>query len=248
MEIKNRSGLNISNLTDWFQHAPPAKGEAHWIDGRSAKELAKSWINSGEPKVPGELERLLDSHQDTKGVIAEIAIPECETKLDAFNGSGRKHDLIVYGKTSVNKILISIEAKADEPFGEVISNLIKRYSTNPRTKVPERIKQLGLSVFGYREFGHIRYQLLHAVAGTLIEARINNCDQAVFVVHEFVPSGIHSKKSKQNNEDFQTFVELLTGTPLIEGQLIGPIKVIGGTNIPSNIPLYIGKIESAIEI
>ncbi|WP_342565248.1 hypothetical protein NST84_08960 [Paenibacillus sp. FSL R7-0345] len=248
MEIKNRLGLNISNLTDWFQHAPPAKGEAHWVDGRSAKELAKAWTQSGAPTVPKELERLIDSHQDIKGLIPEIAIPECETKLDAFNGNGRKHDLIVYGKTSDKKTLISIEAKADEPFGEVISNLIKRYSTNPRTKVPERIKQLGLSVFGDKDFGHIRYQLLHAVAGTLIEARINNCGQAVFVVHEFVPSGIHSKKSKQNNEDLQTFVELLTDIPLIEGQLIGPIKVIGGNNIPSNIPLYIGKIESAIEI
>lgn len=55
MEIKNRLGLKISNLTDWFQHAPPAKGEAHWVDGRSAKELAKAWTQSGVPTVPKEL-------------------------------------------------------------------------------------------------------------------------------------------------------------------------------------------------
>lgn len=249
MELQNRFGMKITNLTDWFQHAPPAKGEAHWVDGRSAKELAKSWVNSGKPKVPRELEWLLNSHQDTKGFIAEKVIPECETKLDGFNGSGRKHDLILTGKASEKLTLVSIEAKVDESFGEIISNyLVKSYSANTRTKVPERIKQLGLSVFGDKEFGHIRYQLLHAVAGTLIETYKNNCTQAVFVVHEFVPFGIHSKKSKQNNEDLQMFVELLTGTTLTEGKLIGPIKIIGGFNVPSDIPLYIGKVESSIEI
>ncbi|MDQ0191887.1 DUF6946 family protein [Paenibacillus wynnii] len=247
MEIKNQRGLGISSIEEWLLYAPPAKGDRHWVDGRSAKELAKAWFYSGEPRMPVELRQLLDSHEDTIGFIADKAIPEYETKLDSFKGSGRIHDLIVTGEGSGKSMLISIEAKVDESFGEIISKyLLKSVSNNTKTKIPERTEQLGLSIFGNKSIGHIRYQLLHAIAGTLIEAEKMNAAQAVFVIHEFVPFGKQSKKSKQNNEDLKIFVNLLTDMPHNIGQLIGPLKVIGGGNVSSNIPLYIGKIESKI--
>ena len=40
--IKN--GHNIHSVDDWLRFAPPEKGESHWKDGRSAKELAKAWF------------------------------------------------------------------------------------------------------------------------------------------------------------------------------------------------------------
>lgn len=41
MIIRNQARQSINSLDEWFQYAPPAKGENHWKDGRSAKELEK---------------------------------------------------------------------------------------------------------------------------------------------------------------------------------------------------------------
>jgi hypothetical protein len=63
------------------------------------------------------------------------------------------------------------------------------------SNVPARIYALAKGVFGpgtliptdlRPDIGELRYQLLAAIAGTLIEARRRWAEQAVFVVHEFV--------------------------------------------------------------
>ncbi|WMT42627.1 hypothetical protein RE628_10075 [Paenibacillus sp. D2_2] len=95
--------MSIESLDDWLAYSPPAKGELHWKDGRSAKELAKAWLRTGKPSIPDELQDLLNSHHDTKGFTWEQATPEVVTKLDDFRGNGRNHDMIIWGR-SLNKI------------------------------------------------------------------------------------------------------------------------------------------------
>ncbi|MDF2653266.1 MAG: hypothetical protein K0Q73_9071, partial [Paenibacillus sp.] len=210
-------------------------------DGRSAKELAKAWMTKYGPKMPSDLTDLLS------GFHAERGIPECETKLDDLKGSGRKHDMIVMGNAKGKKTFIAIEAKVDESFGEVVSDyIIKSEKANPRSQIRERIKHISEAIFGSKDVESLRYQLLHAIAGTLIEAKNQNAVQAVFIIHEFVPFGKVSTKSKQNEEALQSFVKLLTGNALTPRQLVGPISVPGSGNVPKDIPLYIGKIETVI--
>jgi hypothetical protein len=247
--LQSVDGKDIASINDWFSFSPPAKGEIQWKDGRSAKELAKAWFRTGKAQIPVELSTLLQSHPITRDFHMEVGLPEKETILDDFKGSGRNHDLVLIGNTLDNRVLIAVEAKTDESFGDVIGDYIQSsIRANPRSRVPDRIHQLSLGLFGHMEVTNLRYQLLHAAAGTLIEATNQNASHAVLVIHEFIPTTGKTDKAKQNELDLAAFVERLSGgrQTLTIGELIGPFHVPGGGKIPCSIPLYIGKIESKL--
>lgn len=244
--IRSKEGLIINEVDDW---SPPANGNRQWQDGRSAKELAKAWFRTGKVQIPAELMQLLNQNQQFENFIIDFGIPELETKLDEHKGKGRNHDLILIGQSEGFRTLISIEAKVDESFGEIISDyLSKSIEKNPKTKVPERVRQLSSAIIGDKDPRTLRYQLIHAVAGTLIEAKNQGAAQAIFIIHEFVPTKGKSVKSKQNGRDLQSFIsELTEGKESIEeGKIIGPLQISGGGKVPAEIPLYIGKIETTI--
>jgi hypothetical protein len=50
MVIRNRAGDVIRSLEDWEALAPPASA-THWKDGRSAKALAKAWMDGSGPAL-----------------------------------------------------------------------------------------------------------------------------------------------------------------------------------------------------
>ncbi|UQZ32790.1 hypothetical protein C2I18_03985 [Paenibacillus sp. PK3_47] len=56
----NQSGNMISSVEEWLKYAPPAKRELHWQEGRSAYELAHSWLGEGQPQTPVALLKLLN--------------------------------------------------------------------------------------------------------------------------------------------------------------------------------------------
>ncbi len=90
MLIQSAAGQDIFSVEDWFQHCPPKKkGSEHWVDGRSAKELAKAWFRTGVAAVPEELTRLIRSHELTCDLVVESATPEGLTALDEFRGGTR---------------------------------------------------------------------------------------------------------------------------------------------------------------
>lgn len=247
MIIRSLNGQEIYTLEEWFNYSPPAQPKLHWRDGRSAKELAKSWLKKNGPTVPIEITELLKSHIDTIDVLPEWGVPEYETKLDDFKGNGRNHDLLILGTARDKRTLISVEAKVDESFGDIVNDYVsKSIRSNPRSKVPDRITQLSEAIFGKMDIGLLRYQLLHAVAGTLIEAKNHKANQAIFIVHTFLPFGKQSKKAKQNDSDFQTFMQCLTGASIQPNQLVGPVFVHGGGLVSGDIPLYIGKLETVL--
>lgn len=160
--------------------------------------------NNG-PKMPSDLSELLSTSPDTLGFQPEWVVPEYETKLDKFKGSGRNHDMIILGNTNGRNVVISVEAKVDESFGDIVNDYVARsVKANPRSKIPDRIKQLSTAIFGTKDVGELRYQLIHAVAGTLIEAKNQKAAQAVIIINEFVPFGKFSKKAKQNEEALQS--------------------------------------------
>lgn len=246
MILNSPNGKNIVSVEDWFCYAPPLKGEDQWKDGRSAKELAKAWFRNGTAQIPHEMFTLLESHPITRGAVVEYGMIEKETTLDDFRGSGRKHDLVLSGTNAAKGLLIAIEAKTDEPFGKRIGDYrTSSVKANRRSRVPDRIRQLAEAIFSHTEVEHLRYQLLHAVAGTLIEAQLQKAAHAVLIIHEFVPPTGKTKKAEQNERDLQAFVgELLQRRKLEKGKLVGPIHVPGGGRISPHISLYLGKIET----
>jgi hypothetical protein len=243
--LRNSEGQIINGIDGW---TPPAKGDKHWKDGRSAKELAKAWFRNGSPQIPDELHQILTNHPSTKNFNIEYGIPELETKLDNYKGKGRNHDLIIVGESNAIRTIISIEAKVDEEFGKVISKYIGESSKNEHSKVPNRIKGLSRAVFGDKDTSTLRYQLLHSVAGTLIEAKNREAGQAILIIHEFVPETGKSNDARRNERDLETFIRILTDEKeyIKVGKLIGPIKVLGGEKVPTDVPLYIGWIETVI--
>ncbi|AIQ37188.1 hypothetical protein R50345_22635 [Paenibacillus sp. FSL R5-0345] len=84
------------------------------------------------------------------------------------------------------------------------------------------------------------------MAGTVIEAHKQEASQAVFVICEFVPASGKTKKAMQNEADYQAFLKHLIGREIMNGELYGPIMLPGGRLIPSDMPLYVGKIEIEI--
>lgn len=247
MFIRGKGEREINSVEDWFAFSSPAKGRAQWKEYRSAKELAKSWCRSGKVQVPEELADFLQSHSITKGLKVSEVYPEKETPLDAFK-NGRKHDLLLIAEISDKKIIISIEAKADESYGEKIEKYLSKI-VNPNSNLPVRVTELSHSVFGEKTSSHLRYQLLHGVAGTLIEAKLKNAAYAIFLVHEFQSNHVNPRNLERNKYDLNKFVSHLIEKDIsIEpNDLIGPVTVPGGAFVPCDIPLYIGKVVTVLD-
>jgi hypothetical protein len=246
MKVISSNGDLITDMGTWFRYAPPEKGELHWKDGRSAKEAAKAWVGSGSPTVPPEIASLIASHADTADLNIHTIIPEFETRLDNYRGKGRKHDVLALADGPQETAVIGIEAKADETFGPIITKY-RQGKVGTASKVPNRIDGLLRGLFGRpweEDLGALRYQLVHGVAGTLIEAAERNADLAIFVVHEFVSNLTTADKRARNDEDLASFVLHFTDTILTNKSLLGPFTVVGHGRIPAGANLYLGKVTT----
>ncbi|WP_223702168.1 DUF6946 family protein [Sutcliffiella deserti] len=241
IKIYGKRNEEIHSLSDWLTYSAPAKGDGHLKDLRSAMELAKCWFRDGVAKVPDELQSLFEENEVTKDIKITKAYPEKETRLDNY-GKGRNHDLVLIGETGRERILISVEAKADESYGKLVGDYLK--SVSARSNVPNRIEQLTSSILGTQTSEHLRYQLLHAIAGTIIEAKECGATQAIFLVHEFHSVETNSKNVTRNKDDFIRFLSDLfeQQIDLQPNELLGPVAVNGGEFVPKGIPLYVGKI------
>ena len=243
-----KSGHEISSVEDWKRWAPPSRGDLHWKDGRSAKELARSWFR---PTPPEELRTLLEKTFGS-GLVFEEAKPECVVQLDDFKGEQRNCDLVVLCRRESERIVVSLEAKADEPFGE---NLVGEYynrTLDSRSNVPKRIDNLCRALFGTElnlKIRQLRYQLLHSAAAALIETANQNAGAAVFLVHEFHARKLNPVKVKQNLNDWIAFVRAfpnLTDVEVERNKVFGPVRVPGGGRVPGDMPLYLGNLVTEI--
>jgi len=243
-----RIAKHITSVQDWFDMAPPQGGAAQWRDGRSAKELAKAWFPSpGSPQVPDELQQLLASRPETQGVTFERGEPERVVRFDSC-GEGRHADLVLWGHSSTRKVLVSIEAKADEPFGEIAGEYVRKtIAAKPRSRVPERFELLCQGILNVasddKQARALRYQLFTAVAGAMVEAARYRADLVLFVVHEFVRNA-DPKKVKANADDLNAFVRVLSRgsiSAVSPGTLAGPFSVPGNKHFAGTEKLFIGK-------
>jgi len=245
--IQASDGTPIKSVNDWFKYAPPKRGEEQWKDGRSAKELAKAWFRDGFARVPAELELLFRSHPITDSLVVEMGIPEKQTPLDDFKGETRNTDLMLFGHTRDARVVVGIEAKADEPFGNLIAEELEKSKQNPASRVPERIDLLSGSIFGRpvdKKIAQLRYQLLHGVAAVLIEAKEQKAGVAVFVVYELLSDCVRPENIDRNASDFEKFIHSLPkceNADVRTGILIGLVRVPGGKFVPGDVPLLIGK-------
>lgn len=238
-----KDGHEITTVQEWFRFAPPKEGSRQWVDGRSAKELAKSFLERGVPAVPPELCRLLSSHRALGTVDLVVAMPEHKIRLDRFRGETRNADMAAVGHAPAGKISVTIEAKADEPFGMTIGK--RRAAITPGSNVTRRITGLADALMGQARpaINGLRYQLLHGAAASLIFAREEGAVAAVFIVHEFRGPTCKPENLDRNRQDFARFVSALApgAPPPAVGHLAGPFTLPGGGFVPAGMPLYLGK-------
>lgn len=202
MGIIIKKTITIKDENDWFRVAPPKGKEKQWKDGYSAKEFAK-FVSYGDFK--GLVQSVLNEIS-IKTRADFIGEPEVETKLPQ-RGEGRNHDLLLYNKD----IVIGIEAKVNEPFGD---NSIHEEYNNPKTSnnKKERIEKLLEMIVPQKsiediEIKNLQYQLFTATAGTLLEAYDKGNDKCVFLVLSF-----HEKEHEanpDNKEAFKKFVNVV---------------------------------------
>jgi hypothetical protein len=197
-------------------------------------ELAKAWFTDGSLSPPRELVDLLGSHPRLHNLSLVRGIPECVTSLPV-KGEGRNHDLWLMGRTEHDSVTICIEAKADEPFGnetvaEYRATALHRIEKRERTGAPERIDAL-LRMVGRpaSTWDSIRYQLLTAICGTVLQAKKDSSSLAIFVVHEFQTEKTKLENLQRNREDWERFLAVI-GIPsstAIDGRLQGPVTING---------------------
>ena len=129
----------------WFDLAPPKGKKDHWVDGRSAKELAKAWVGSGVVQVPAELTALFATHPQFANLELVEAEPEARVRFDTHEGEPRNADLTIIARVGDAPVAISIEAKADEPFGaslgDALAAAVEALVANPRSNALARARE-----------------------------------------------------------------------------------------------------------
>ena len=91
--------------------------------------------------------RLLLERTFRAKIVFDEGKPECVIRLDDFSGEHRNCDLVVLCNVGAKRMVINVEAKADEPFGDVIGEYFDR-KAGSGSNVPERIRQLSQALFG----------------------------------------------------------------------------------------------------
>ncbi len=230
-----KNGQPISSLQEWSQIGKPMK-QSQWKDGRSAKELAR-YILNGNGYFPKEIEDVLLEIGCTKNKVFECE-PEKETALIGV-GKGRQHDLLC---VQDGEIVIGIEAKVDETFGDLLlDELSKKGITSNKVY---RITSLYKNIYGDKSLNisNIRYQLLTGVSGILEEARQHEISKALFLVITLKKDGSYDQnKIDSNKNDFDNFISSISKFN-IGNSSVGPYKV----NVYTNVNLYVRYIEVKI--
>jgi len=250
-----KNGQPILTLDDWRLHAPP-KSPHHWVDHRSAKEVARAWLEGSGRTIPEEVQAALGAHPWFGPVLRWDGEPEAKLRFDAFRGEPRNSDLLVLAEDAFGPFVLAVEAKADEPYGETVAEAfsasLERLVENPRSNGLARIAGLASLLLPPRGAGgpkasDLRYQLLTACAGAVAEAVRRGSSRAVMLVHEFVTPATQDKHHERNAADLAAFLHRLAGHPidqLADGRLFGPFVPPGS----ASVELFVGKVSRNLRV
>lgn len=191
-----------------------AAGDRHWKHGASAMETAVSWETAASSKsgLPESIAQALASSGYADPMlllaVAEHAVP--------LPGRGGRSQCDVWGviHASMGAISFTVEAKADEPFGDRHQSLANWLisGTSPPNRVTrwqEIQKHLPDSPEG--AYAPIAYQLLHRCAAAVIEARRLHLHHAILLVQAF-------DSPATSFAEYDKFCQVL-GLPSTRGQI-----------------------------
>src|SRR4051794_30815119 len=129
----------ITTHAEWRLHGGPASGD-HWVQGRSAWELASDWI---ERDAAERVIALLGRRPELAGLQLLEGVAEKQTHFDEQGRGPRNHDLLVRASADIGGVTIGVEGKADESFDDPVWLWQdKRLAASPNSGAPARIDRL----------------------------------------------------------------------------------------------------------
>ena len=193
------------------------KGELHWKKGWSARELAVSWYAAAG--FPAPVSNVLDSEPSLRDLKLVDGFFERKTDLRT-PGRATQTDLLVIARGLQGPVLIGVEGKVDEPFGDLVGD----WQTKNPSKGKERRLAALRSTLGIRALaiGDLRYQLFHRTAAVVYEAQDRGIDRAVMLVHSFDPGSA-------GLNDFRAFAEAIGATGAAANCVSRPVALEGIT-------------------
>lgn len=210
----------IKTIDDWFSECPPKQKNIHWKDGRSAKELAR-YLTMMLPKIPLELYNIVSKYSTMDQITVAPEYVTSFVKKGFGSGEGRNHDSLILMKDAV----IGIEAKADEGLDKYYLNIKIDDTLN------HRLRYLGLykALFNDHIDGKVRYQLVSASVGTILETIDRGKPNAVLLIITFLKDGCYDmEKVKSNYNDIDYFVNKFEKRE--DGSLLAKIAVDNNVN------------------
>lgn len=185
------------------------------------------------------------------------------TPLDKERGEHRNHDLVAVGTAAAVPLLVAVEGKAGEPFGDASAGAYysRRFAT--RSRVPHRIANLVGALTGERvdseadaELDSLLagrgYQLLTAAVGAVLEAARWHCPRAVLLIHEFANTPPTPKQRlglPKSKADLDAFVSALSHgaiTELAPGRTVGPFPTHRTAFVSGRVSLYVAKCRTEL--
>jgi hypothetical protein len=119
------------------------------------------------------------------GEHVEMLLGIPEYKVDLPGGlAASQTDLMVLARTMSSLVVVAVEGKVDEPFGELVRDWLNGPKAG-RGRTPRLDYIRSLLGLGQVSLDSIRYQLLHRTASALIVAEEFHAKKAVMLVHSF---------------------------------------------------------------
>jgi hypothetical protein len=179
----------------------------HWRPDHSALELATSWIGAGG--IPAQVAEVLASCDSYANFRLVEAFFEREVDLGT-KGRPSQTDLLALVQLADGYGVITVEGKAREPFGPLVSE----WNDGPgkQERLDDLCLQLGLDAAGV---GGLRYQLLHRTVSALLEARRYGAREALMLVHSFDPKNT-------SLDAYQAFAAALELDNAVANAITGP--------------------------
>jgi hypothetical protein len=259
-KLVSRNGKPIATIEEWRDELNKRE-LAKFVPFYSAYETARAWTEPN--RVPPVVAALFE-RPPLAGFQLERAIVEQRTSFDEYGGP-RHHDLLLVARADKGRVAtVGIESKVNEDFGGTLKGehdraVAKGLRDGYVSDMPKRLHALSATLLN-RDLApeqpydprdvDLRYQLLTALAGTLVEAALAYADVAMVLVHEFQTPlskpGVAQRSSGRIQELLKRFGRQPTDE-LPPGQPLGQFKVRGGGKIPAGKAFYVAKVHTVVK-
>lgn len=213
------------------------KGERHWKKGRSAYELATTWMQAGD--IPLAVRSVLQQAAGWQPIELLDGIFERETDLPG-RGWPSQTDLLAIVKTASGNAILCVEGKVDETFGPLVAQWLANARAEDALATGEarasdsnrkrRLESLCASLqIDPRLAGRLYYQLIHRTCAALYEARRLGYGRAVVLVHSFAAVPV-SPLPPAGFAEFSAFASAV-GMPVARPNAISPPKICEGIEL-----------------